>query len=149
MLLIQIFFSLQLQVTTSLGHLLADCPTSHICIQGCYTYSECARDKQSLYFARITVKGSLQGLNSQPVPEKQDLVIGCVLLRIAYRYVGSCRCSLCSPCKPRSQPSSRYRAAGKAHLSTRLQDCFPSTRVPEGGAIPTCLPARLTATSLR
>lgn len=53
-------------------------------------YSKCARDKQSPSFARIAVRDSLPGLNSQAVPEKQDLFVVCALLRIAYCDVESC-----------------------------------------------------------
>lgn len=110
---------------TSLGHLWQTAPwvtcRGDICIQRRYTCSKCARKKQSPYLARIAARVSSQGLKSQAVPEKQDLVIGCALLRTAYQYVGSRRCSLCSPCQPRSQPSSQYRAGGKAHLNTRPQ----------------------------
>lgn len=122
-----------------------------ICIQGCQMYSRCARDRQSPYFARISVRGFLQELNSQAVPENQDLGIGCALLRSWITSLPSLQPMRAQElaflsAQSRWEGPPEYRAAGLPRLS---RDRLPPTRVPEGGARPSRLPARLTAGSLR
>lgn len=116
-------------IWTSPGRLPHKLPCrGDICIQGCYMYGKCARDKQSPYFTRISVRGSLQRLNSQAAPEKQDLFIDRALLRTAYRYVGSCHCSLCSP--RLAWESAFLSVGGKTHLNT-----WPQVRRVSAGII--------------